>query len=55
MFYIRESQLYAWLCGFVERATYGDGFGRTHASNQNWNEAYDRGANMADSLLGDDL
>lgn len=49
---LRESLLYAYLCGFFERLAWGDGFGRTHATNLDWSEAYDRGANLADRLTG---
>lgn len=40
-----------WL-GFIERFRFGDGFGRTHPLDQDWNEAYDRGANFADLIKG---
>lgn len=42
--------VYAFLLGLYERYRYGDGYGQTHATNQDWNEAYDRGANLADKL-----
>lgn len=51
MFHVRESLIYAYVVGFYERARYGDGFGRTHDTNQSWNEAYDSGANLADKLF----
>jgi hypothetical protein len=41
----------AYLLGFWERLTLGDGYGRTHPTDQDWNEAYDRGANLADRVL----
>lgn len=44
----RDSHLYAFLCGFWERLRLGDAFGRTHDTDQGWNECYDRGANVAD-------
>lgn len=44
----RETLLHAYLCGLYERTRWGDGFGRTHELNQDWNEAYDTGANHAD-------
>ena len=50
MFYIRETLVYAYLCGLYERLRYGDAFGRTHDTNIDWNEAYDAGANLADKL-----
>lgn len=48
MRFIRDSRLYAYLLGFYERLRFGDGFGRSHQSNHDWNDAYDRGANLAD-------
>lgn len=50
MKYLRNTRIFAYLQGFWERATLGDGFGRTHATSQDWNEAYDSGANVADFL-----
>ncbi len=47
---IRNSLAYAFAQGFWERLREGDSFGRTHESNQDWNEAYDRGANAADAI-----
>lgn len=49
---IKERTSFAYLQGLYERARYCDGFGRTHETNQDWNEAYDRGANLADRLMG---
>jgi hypothetical protein len=49
---IRDSLAFAFLQGFWERATMGDSFGRTHPTNQDWNESYDCGANLADKLRG---
>lgn len=46
--FIRNTRAFAYCQGFYERLTLGDGFGRTHATDQDWNEAYDRGANLAD-------
>lgn len=46
----KDSCAFAFLQGLTERLRYGDGFGRTHASNQDWNEAYDKGANIADRI-----
>lgn len=48
----RDFTLFAFLQGFWERLTLGDAFGRTHETNQDWNEAYDRGANLADWVKG---
>lgn len=45
--------LRAFLLGLWERWRWGDGFGRTHATDQGWNEAYDRGANVIDWLRGE--
>ena len=45
---IRDTVIFAWLQGLWERLTQGDSFGRTHETNQGWNEAYDFGANFAD-------
>lgn len=41
------------LLGLYERMRWGDGFGRTWADDQDKNEAYDRGANVADWLRGE--
>lgn len=49
---IRDSIPFAYAQGFWERLRLGDAFGRTHETNQDWNEAYDRGANLADALRG---
>ena len=50
MRFIRNTHTYAYLCGLIERLRFGDGFGRTHAIDQDWNLAYDRGANLADHI-----
>ncbi len=42
--------LRAYFLGFQERLRWGDGFGRTHPQSNDWNEAYDRGANLADLI-----
>ena len=47
---IKNSKAYAFCLGFLERYRFNDGFGRTHPLNQDWNEAYDRGANLCDWL-----
>lgn len=47
---IRNTLAFAFLQGLYERWTLGDGFGRTHPTNQDWNDAYDRGANLSDFL-----
>lgn len=51
-FYIRETLTFAYLCGLYERARFGDGFGRSHATDDDWSEAYDHGANLADWFTG---
>ena len=48
MYQIKDTLLFAFAQGLYERLTLGDAFGRTHPTNQDWNEAYDRGANLAD-------
>lgn len=48
-----DCYLYAFVQGFYERATEGDSAGRTHETDQGWNEAYDRGMNLADRLVGE--
>lgn len=45
---IRNTTFFAYCQGFSERRRYGDDAGRTHPINQDWNEAYDRGQNMAE-------
>lgn len=47
---IKDSNVYAFIIGFIERFRFGDGFGRTHATLQDWNEAYDKGANLSDKI-----
>jgi hypothetical protein len=47
---MRDTLIFAYAQGFWERLTLGDAFGRTHETNQDWNEAYDAGANLADRL-----
>lgn len=44
--------LHAWWLGLYERWRWGDGFGRTHSTDQGWNEWYDRGANVVDWFRG---
>jgi len=46
----KDLHTWAWLNGFYERWNYGDGFGRSHDTDQDWNEAYDSGANASDFL-----
>ena len=49
---VRDSHAYAYVTGFCDRLAYGDGFGSTHGGDQDWNEAYDSGANLADRVPG---
>lgn len=49
---IKNTTSYAFILGFIERTRFYDGFGRTHATNQDWNDAYDKGANFSDKLIG---
>ncbi|WP_162815056.1 hypothetical protein [Erythrobacter aureus] len=47
---IRNTLLFAFVQGFIENL---DGCGgRTHPTNADWNEAYDRGMNFADFVTG---
>lgn len=48
----KDSLAFAYVQGFYERFRYHDGFGRTHATNQDWNSAYDKGANLSDKMKG---
>lgn len=48
---IRNSRLFAFLQGFFERVTSNGDVGRTHPTNQGWNEAYDRGMNLAERFV----
>lgn len=47
---IKNTKAFAFLQGFYERLLYGDAAGRTHSTNQGWNEAYDEGMNLADEV-----
>jgi hypothetical protein len=49
-FNFRDTLTYAYLIGAYERYKLGDAFGRTHEGSQDWNEAYDRGANLIDRI-----
>jgi hypothetical protein len=46
---IRNTHTFAYLQGAWEHRN-GDG-GRTHPSDPNWNEAYDRGMNLSERIL----
>lgn len=45
---IRNTRAFAFCQGFYECWRYGDACGRTHATDQGWNDAYDRGMNAAE-------
>jgi hypothetical protein len=47
--FIRDTHLSAFWQGFVEHVFDGCG-GRTHPTDQDWNEAYDRGMNLAERV-----
>jgi hypothetical protein len=47
---IRDTHWFAFLQGTYEGLRYGTSAGRTHATKPTWNEAYDRGLNVADTL-----
>ena len=47
---ILDTLLFAFLQGTYEGLRDGTGAGRTHPTNPDWNEAYDRGLNVADTL-----
>ena len=49
---IKDTPIYAFMLGFYERLRWADGFGRTHATNNDWNDSYDKGANLSDSFTG---
>lgn len=48
---IRDMRLFAFLQGFYECFRWGNGAGRTHETNMDWNEAHDLGMNLADFIL----
>lgn len=48
--YIKNTKAFAFMQGLYERLMYGDGAGRTHPTDQNWNETYDQGMNFADEV-----
>lgn len=49
--YIRNTMTFAFLQGFYEMASSPKSFGRTHATSMDWNEAYDRGGNLAEAIF----
>lgn len=50
MRFIRNTLVFAFLQGFFEHLPY-EPDGRTHEYDSRWSEAYDRGWNLADSLM----
>jgi hypothetical protein len=50
MYWWRETLTCAYLCGLYECTRYGNGMGRTHDTNADWNWYYDTGMNHADWL-----
>lgn len=48
---IRDSHFFAFWQGLWEHLSTNGNGGRTHKTDQGWNEAYDRGMNWADRLL----
>lgn len=42
--------IHAFVLGFIDRLLWGDGFGYSHDSDDDWNEWFDSGANLADKL-----
>lgn len=47
-----DDLLFARYQGFHDYLTEGEGSGRTHSTNQDWNDAYDEGRNEAEGLDG---
>ena len=47
---IKDSRIFAFWQGFIERFSTFDG--RTHPTDQTWNEAYDQGMNLAERVMG---
>ena len=48
--YIMKNYFYAFVFGFIDRLLWGDGFGYSYDSDDNWNNWFDSGANLADKL-----
>ena len=42
--------IYAFIFGFIDRLLWGDGFGYSHDKDDNWNDWFNSGANLADRL-----
>lgn len=45
-----NTRMYAYWLGYYETRKYGGGMGCTHPTDQDWNEAYDRGMNLAERV-----
>jgi len=45
--HVKDSIFFAYAQGCVEALRFGGSAGRTHATKQSWNEAYDSGMNLA--------
>lgn len=48
--WIRNTKLFAFVQGTYETFRWGSSSGRTHPTDQGWNEAYDHGMNMGERL-----
>jgi len=48
---LRNTHFFAYWQGFFEHLRYS-GMGRSHPEDDDWNEAYDGGWNLADKLMG---
>jgi hypothetical protein len=53
MFWVRESLIYAYWLGLYETLRWGSGMGMSHATNDDWTNAYGVGMNHAEWLTGD--
>lgn len=51
MRFIRDSRPFAYGQGFLDYLRFGGFVGRTHPTDLGWNEAYDRGRSLAESLI----
>jgi hypothetical protein len=49
---MRDTLIFAFVQGFIERLQ-SDAFGRTHETNQDWNDAYDKGRSWARRIVGE--
>lgn len=48
--YIMNTYIYAFVFGFTDRLLWGDGFGYSHDTDDDWDEWFDSCANWADKL-----